>query len=117
MLNNSSVSQLTFEVVEGLSGGDLRVICTKNPATEYTSFIISRESGDRSQEKVVMEVFDFAGRQLYKQMRSEASTDGSFVVSWNLNLSGGARLQTGVYLCRFTVGDASKTVKLIVLKQ
>ena len=117
VLNNSSVSQLTFEVVEGLSGGDLRIICTKNPATEYTSFIISRESGDRSQEKVVMEVFDFAGRQLYKQTRSEASTDGSFVVSWNLNLSGGARLQTGVYLCRFTVGDASKTVKLIVLKQ
>ena len=117
ILNNSSVSQLTFEVVDGNLGGDLNVICTKNPATEYTSFIINRASGDRSQETVVMEVFDFAGRQLYKQTRSETSTDGSFTVNWNLNLSGGSRLHTGVYLCRFTVGGASKTVKLIVLKQ
>ena len=117
VLNNSSVSQLTFEVVDGLSGGDMNVICTKNPATEYTSFIIRQESGGGNQETVLMEVFDFSGRQLYKQTRSETSTDGTCTVSWNLNLSGGARLQTGVYLCRFTVGGASKTVKLIVLKQ
>ena len=117
VLNNSSVSQLTFEVIDGDPGGDLSVICTKNPATEYTSFIIRRETGVSSQETVLMEVFDFAGRQLYKQTRSETSTDGTCTVSWNLNLSGGARLQTGVYLCRFTVGGASKTVKLIVLKQ
>ena len=117
VLNNSSVSQLTFEVVDGLSGGDLNVICTKNPATDYTSFIIKRASGDSGQETVMMEVFDFAGRQLYQQTRSATSTDGTSTVTWNLNLSGGARLQTGVYLCRFTVGGASKTVKLIVLKQ
>ncbi len=117
VLNNSSVSQLTFEVIDGDPGGDLSVICTKNPATEYTSFIIRRETGVSSQETVLMEVFDFAGRQLYKQTRSETSTDGTCTVSWNLNLSGGACLQTGVYLCRFTVGGASKTVKLIVLKQ
>ena len=117
VLNNSSVSQLTFEVIDGDPGGDLSVICTKNPATEYTSFIIRRETVVSSQETVLMEVFDFAGSQLYKQTRSETSTDGTCTVSWNLNLSGGARLQTGVYLCRFTVGGASKTVKLIVLKQ
>ena len=117
VLNNSSVSQLTFEVVDGLSGSDLNVICTKNPATDYTSFIIKSASGDSGQETVVMEVFDFAGRQLYQQTRSATSTDGTSTVTWNLNLSGGARLQTGVYLCRFTVGGASKTVKLIVLKQ
>ena len=117
VLNNSSVSQLTFEVVDGLSGGDLNVICTKNPATDYTSFIIKSASGDSGQETVMMEVFDFAGRQLYQQTRSATSTDGTSTVTWNLNLSGGARLQTGVYLCRFTVGGASKTVKLIVLKQ
>ena len=117
VLNNSSVSQLTFEVVDGLSGSDLNVICTKNPATDYTSFIIKSASGDSGQESVVMEVFDFAGRQLYQQTRSATSTDGTSTVTWNLNLSGGARLQTGVYLCRFTVGGASKTVKLIVLKQ
>ena len=111
------MSQLTFEVVDGLSGGDLNVICTKNPATEYTSFIIKSASGDSGQESVMMEVFDFAGRQLYQQTRSATSTDGTSTVTWNLNLSGGARLQTGVYLCRFTVGGASKTVKLIVLKQ
>ena len=64
-----------------------------------------------------MEVFDVAGRQLYKRTVKGATTNGSFVLNWNINLSGGSYLQTGVYLCRFTVGGASKTVKLIILKQ
>ena len=46
-----------------------------------------------------------------------ATTNGAYVLNWNLSLSGGSFLNTGVYLCRFTVGGVSKTVKLVILKQ
>ncbi len=117
VLNNSSTAQLTFEVVDNLSAGDISVICTKNPAVRSTSFIVSHGISG-SEAKVVMDVFDFAGRQLYKRTVSSATTDGTSTIDWDLRLSGGGLLQTGVYLCRFQVNDgASKTVKLIVLRQ
>lgn len=118
VLNNSSVSQLSFEVVENLSADDFRVVCSKNPASSRTSFIISQSMSGADMD-VVMDVFDFSGRQLYKRSLTGLTTaNGLSVVDWDLCLSGGSRLQTGVYLCRFTVGGgASKTVKLIVLKQ
>jgi hypothetical protein len=118
VLNNSSVSQLSFEVVENLSADDLRVVCTKNPASSRTSFVISQNMSGTDMD-VVMDVFDFSGRQLYKRSLTGVTTSNDVsVIDWDLCLSGGSRLQTGVYLCRFTVGGgASKTVKLIVLKQ
>ena len=118
VLNNSSVSQLSFEVVENLSADDLRVVCTKNPASTRTSFVISQNMAGADMD-VVMDVFDFSGRQLYKRSLTGVTTSNDVsVIDWDLCLSGGSRLQTGVYLCRFTVGGgASKTVKLIVLKQ
>jgi hypothetical protein len=118
VLNNSSVSQLSFEVVENLSADDLRVVCTKNPASSRTSFVISQNMSGTDMD-VVMDVFDFSGRQLYKRSLTGVTTSNNVsVIDWDLCLSGGSRLQTGVYLCRFTVGGgASKTVKLIVLKQ
>ena len=116
VLNNSSVSRLSFVVSDDVSSGDVNVICTKNPAWDQTTFIIT-QSMTGSDMDVVMDVFDLSGRQLYKRELKGAVTDGVSMLNWNLSLSGGSLLHTGVYLCRFTVGGASKTVKLIVLKQ
>ena len=116
VLNNSSVSHLSFVVSDDISSGNLNVICTKNPAWDWTTFLITQSMAG-SEMDVLMEVFDVAGRQLYKRTVKGATTNGSFVLNWSINLSGGSYLQTGVYLCRFTVGGASKTVKLIILKQ
>ena len=116
VLNNSSVSRLSFVVSDDVSSGDVNVICTKNPAWDQTTFIITQSMAGSDMD-VVMDVFDLSGRQLYKRELKGAVTDGVSVLNWNLSLSGGSLLYTGVYLCRFTVGGASKTVKLIVLKQ
>ena len=116
VLNNSSVSKLSFVVSDDVSSGDVNVICTKNPARDQTTFIITQSMAGSDMD-VVMDVFDLSGRQLYKRELKGAVTDGVCVLNWNLCLSGGSLLHTGVYLCRFTVGDSSKTVKLIVLKQ
>ena len=116
VLNNSSVSRLSFQVADDSSSGNMNVICTKNPAWDQTTFIIT-QSMVGSDIDLMMEVFDLSGRQLYKRETKGATTNGSYVLNWNLSLSGGSFLSTGVYLCRFTVGGASKTVKLVILKQ
>ena len=116
VLNNSSVSRLSFQVTDDVSAGDVNVICTKNPAWDQTTFIIT-QGMEGSDMDMLMEVFDLSGRQLYKRELKGAATDGAYVLNWDLSLSGGSLLRTGVYLCRFTVGGSSKTVKLIVLKQ
>ena len=116
VLNNSSVSRLSFQVADDVSVGNVNVICTKNPAWDQTTFIITQAVTGADLD-VLMEVFDLSGRQLYKRTVKGAATNGSYILNWNLSLSGGSLLRTGVYLCRFTVGGTSKTVKLIVLKQ
>ena len=116
VLNNSSVSHLSFVVSDDTSSGNMNVICTKNPAWDQTTFIITQSMAS-SEMDVQMDVFDLAGRQLYKRSFKGATTNGSYIFNWNINLAGGSFLQTGVYLCRFTVGGVSKTVKLVILKQ
>ena len=116
VLNNSSVSRLSFVVSDDASSGDVNVICTKNPAWDQTTFIITQSMAGSDMD-VLMEVFDLAGRQLYQRSVKGATTNGAFVLNWDLGLGGTSLLNTGVYLCRFTVGGTSKTVKLVILKQ
>jgi hypothetical protein len=115
VLNNSTVAELVFNVVDNLGAGGFNVVCTKNPASERTSFVLSH---DRAGSSIVvkMEVFDLSGRQLWKHSETGVSTGNTYTLSWDLRTDGGSRLQTGVYLCRFQIDDgSSKTVKLIVL--
>ena len=91
------------------------MVCTKNPASEHTSFVITHDRVG-SKLSVTLDVFDLSGRQLWQHTESGVPSDNTYTIDWNLQMSGGARLQTGVYLCRFQLdGGSSKTVKLIVL--
>ena len=118
VLNNSSTSELVFNVDQAGSDG-ISVICTKNPATTSTSFIINH---DRSSNMVDMtlDVFDMSGRPLWKLMKSGIPSDGTFTIDWDLSIDGGSRLMTGVYIYRIQVEgngglSATYTNKLIVL--
>ena len=114
VLNNSSTSELTFTVEEGLKG-DFNVLCTKNPATTGTSFILTHDRMG-SEIYVTFDVFDLSGRQLWTHSESGVSSDNTYTIDWDLRIGGGSRMQTGVYLCRFQMDDGTtKTVKLIVL--
>ena len=115
VLNNSSTSELVFNVVKGYESNQFNVVCTKNPATENTSFIIThdRMGGELT---VTLDVFDLSGRQLWSHTDTGMSSDNTYTIDWDLRLAGGNRMQTGVYMCRFQLdGGVSKTVKLIVL--
>ena len=114
VMNNSTVAQLDFRVAADYSPDQLSVVCTHNPATTTTGFIVSHGQTGADVE-VTLDVFDMSGRQLYKQVQTAASADGTSRIDWDLRLSGGSRLRTGVYVCRLSVGSASKANKLIVL--
>lgn len=120
VLNNPSTAELTFKVVRGLKPHQFSVECTKNPATDYTSFIINHDRIG-SEMDVVLEVFDTSGRMLYRHSESGVSTDQTYTLNWDLTVEGGSRLRTGVYLYRVLISsDGSKQVsqakKLIILK-
>lgn len=65
-MNNSSTTELAFNVVKGGGAGDINVICTKNPASSATSFIISHDRSS-TEADVVLEIFDTSGRAIYKR--------------------------------------------------
>ena len=119
VLNNSSTSELVFNVDASGSNGGISVICTKNPATTHTSFIVNH---DRSNSMVdaTVDVFDMSGRQLWKYVKRGIPSDGTFTIDWDLTIDGGSRLMTGVYIYRIQVEgnsglSATHTNKLIIL--
>ena len=119
MLNNSSTSELVFNVDRSSGNGDISVICTKNPATTTTSFIVNH---DRSSTMVdaTLDIYDMSGRLLWKYVKMGVPTAGTFTIDWDLTIGGGSRLMTGVYIYRIQVEgngglNATYTNKLIVL--
>ena len=119
MLNNSSTAELTFTVDAKLEPALINVICTKNPATSSTRFIISHDRAG-SQMDVELEIYDTSGRKLWGKTETGVPTDQTYVVDWDLTIGSGSRLHTGVYLYRVLISSngstkASAAKKLIVL--
>ncbi|MBP5339322.1 MAG: type IX secretion system sortase PorU [Prevotella sp.] len=119
VLNNSSLAELTFNVVKGLSPKCLGVTCTKNPATTATTFIVNHDRAG-SQVDIILEIFDTGGRKLWEHAESGISTGSTYTLNWNLAIGSGSRLRTGVYLYRVLIStdggtETSPAQKLIIL--
>lgn len=119
VLNNSSTTELTFNVVSGLKPTIFSTDVTNNPATTTTTFIITHDRVGGELD-VTIDLFDMSGRQLWKHSETGVSDTGAYTVTWDLTLSNGSKLQTGVYIYRASISsDGSKRVskakKLIVI--
>ena len=119
--NNSSVAQLSFVVSAKLTPNMGNVVCTKNPATTSTRFIITHDRTG-SEMDVELEIFDTSGRLLWKKSESGIPTDNTYSIDWDLTTDSGSRLKTGVYLYRVLISNngsskASQAKKLIVIGQ
>lgn len=117
--NNSSTAVLHFNVVKGLRPQLFNIGVTNNPARTSTTFIISHDRMESNMD-VVIELFDAAGRQMWRHAESGVSATGNYTVDWDLSVDGGRPLQTGVYLYRVKVSSegssyVSKTKKLIII--
>lgn len=118
--NNSTTTTLRFNVVEALNPNILEVGVTENPAKNTTTFILNHDRIGSNLD-VVIEVYDVAGRQLWRHAEKGVSDTGQYTQRWDLTTDGGSPLGTGVYLYRVKVssdgsGFASKVKKLIIIK-
>src|SRR5574344_401511 len=119
VLNNSSKSQLSFNVVKALTPNCINVSCTNNPAKTSTTFIINHDRAG-SELNVEIDLFDLSGRQLWQYNETGTSMTNNYTVNWDLTTSNGERLSTGVYLYRARISCdgsnmSSKAKKLIVI--
>ena len=119
ILNNSSSTELTFNVVKGLTPTLYSIGVTSNPAYTSTTFIINHDRTGSDMD-VRIDLFDTGGRILWRHEESGVPTSSAYTIDWDLTTSTGSRLQTGVYLYRVYVScesgnSVSKTKKLIVI--
>ena len=117
--NNSTTTQLDFEVCEGLEPVFFDVECTRNPATTTTSFRILHDRTG-SEMDFILDVFDMSGRHIWQHAESGVPTDNTYTIDWNLTQGSGSRISTGVYLYRIRISSdgssyASKAKKIIVI--
>ena len=119
IMNNSSTTELTFNVVEGLAPNFYGVDCTQNPATTGTTFIITHDRSGSNLD-VEIEVFDISGRPVWKHEENGVAASDTYTVDWDLTGDGGGQLATGVYIYRVKIGNeggrmVSKAKKLIIV--
>lgn len=115
---NSTTSKLRFTVGQGQETVP-DINATENPAAGPMAFVVSldSEAGDGS---VTTEVYDLAGRQVWKHTAGNAGGSTYSVAQWNLTDASGRTLQPGVYMYRAVIRTAggqkeTKTKKLILL--
>lgn len=121
MLNHSSTQSLEFEVVNGLRPDLFQLICTKSPARENTTFVLSHNRPG-TELAVRIAVCDFSGRELWVHTEQGVSADRYYYIDWNLCSNAGQRLSPGVYLYRASITsgeskESTKTEKIVILAQ
>ncbi|WP_455584170.1 type IX secretion system sortase PorU [Bacteroides sp.] len=121
IMNHSSVQTLDFEVVNGLRPGLFSITCSKSPARESTTFILSHDRPG-SDINVRIVVCDFAGRELWVHTEQGIPSGDYYYVDWDLCSSVGQRLSPGIYLYRASITsggskESTKTEKIVILAQ
>lgn len=118
VLNNPSVTRLSFNVVEGLAPNIVDVNATQNPAQDATTFIVTHNRPG-SEFDVMIEIFDMSGRLLHKIISPSTPGTTTCTVPWDVTIANGKRLRTGVYLYRVNIScdgsrNVSKAKKIVV---
>ncbi len=120
VLNNSSTAELDFEVKKDLAPNCLNVRCVRNSDTNNRTFIITHDRAGSNLE-IQLDIYDTAGRMLWRHYESGVSSDDTYTFDWDQSIDGGRILQTGVYIFKVTLssdgsGQSSKAIKLMIKK-
>ena len=115
--NNSSTTELTFEVVKG-EPGSITIDCKRNPSSNLATFVITHDRAG-TQLDVQLDLYDTSGSQLWRHRESGVSSGNVYTMDWDLSISGGRPLMTGVYIYRITVSsdggrEVSQAKKMII---
>lgn len=119
VFNNSSTTELRFEVASSLTPKLRHIGVTNNPARTATTFLISHDRRG-SRMDVTVEVFNTSGRLCWSRVEHGVSTENTYRVDWDLRQNDGTRMQPGIYIYRVKVAcdgskSASKAQKLIIV--
>lgn len=119
VLNNSTTTELNFQVSKELAPEFFDVECTQNPATTTTGFRIIHDRVGSNMD-IILDIFDMAGHHLWQHTEHATPTNNNYIINWDLCVDGGRRLHTGVYLYRIRIssngsGQTSKAKKLIII--
>jgi hypothetical protein len=117
VLNNSSTSELSFEVVKG-EPGSITIDCKRNPSSNLATFVITHDRAG-TLLNVQLNLYDTSGRQLWRHKESGVASGNVYTMDWDLSISGGRPLMTGVYIYRITVSsdggsEVSQAKKIII---
>ena len=118
VLNNSSTAELDFEVARGVEPDCISVNCIRDASTGGATFIITHDRAG-CELNVQLDIYDMAGRQLWRYTESGVPSDNTYTFDWDMSMGGGRRLQTGVYLFKVSIssdgsGQSSKTKKMMI---
>jgi hypothetical protein len=116
LLNNSSTSNIDFEVVKGLTPIIFNVYNYPNPVKSSTNIVVEHDRPETILNTTV-EVFDLAGRKIWSFSQSSADK-----ISWDLVSNEGIKVKTGVYFYRVNIKTtdsdiSSKTNKMLIIEQ
>ena len=117
VLNNSSISELTFEVVKG-EPGSITIDYKRNPSSNLATFVITHDRVG-TQLDVQLDLYDTSGRHLWRHRESGVASGNVYTMDWDVTISGGRPLMTGVYIYRITVSsdggsEVSQAKKIII---
>lgn len=116
--NNSTSTELEFEVVEGLDISISDVYAYPNPITDVVNIVIEHDR-PLAPTDIQLFMYDLSGRLVYRDNMNMV-TDSSSEINLNFNLD--ASVSDGLYFIRVLLNDAngkksSKTAKIFVNKQ
>jgi len=115
--NNSSTTELSFEVVKD-EPGSISIDCSRSAGSNNATFIITHDRVG-TQLDVQLDLYDTSGRQLWRHRESGVASGHVYTMDWDLSISGGRPLMTGVYIYRITVSsdggsEVSQAKKMII---
>lgn len=116
--NNTTTRRLRFHIGT-MPAGDYALSVTQNPARVQTGLVIQMPDSETAR-RVRFDVYDVSGRRVWTHTSGETSS-AHYLHTWHLTDTGGARVPSGLYLCRATVIDSegeheAATQRLIILR-
>ncbi len=121
LLNNSSTSTITFNVVPDLAPEFIELSATPNPVHrgENLTFMLTHNR-PQSEITVKLEVFNHQGQILWSNTETTLCDGTVYTYTWDVTGSAGQPLPTGIYLYRASLSaggssEQTKTRKIIVL--
>lgn len=117
--NNSTTSELVFNISALWKPSIVTLTTDANPATTNVNFIVGTD-GASGQMDCMIDVYDMWGKKVWGgSAPSLAGINTTTTLNWNLCDFGGSRVPEGIYLYRATVkmengATIAKTKKLVV---